>query len=279
MINHSCIPLAGVIGSFTTYSRSPALHDYWLKHYGIKGHYVPLNIAQSDLANVLKMMPRMGFIGCNITIPYKETILNFADIVTDRAALIGAANTLIFHKDGKVEADNTDGFGFIANLRQNAPRWQPVSGPATVFGAGGACRAVIAALIEAGVSEIRLANRTRDRADAICSDFGTKVHVYEWVQAEAMIHGSAIVINTTALGMTGKPEFLIPLDTLSPNTFVSDLVYTPLKTRFLIEAEKRGAIVIDGLGMLLHQAVPSFESWFGLRPEVDEATRVAVLSS
>ncbi len=279
MTDHPRIPLAGVIGSPIAHSRSPALHGYWLKRYGIKGHYVPLDIAQADLAAALRMMPKMGFVGCNVTIPHKEAILNIADVITDRAALIGAANTLIFRKDGKIQADNTDGSGFIANLRQNAPDWQPASGPAAVFGAGGASRAVIAALIEVGVPEIRLANRTRARADALRSDFGAKVHVYEWVQAAEMIDGAATVVNTTALGMTGKPDLVLPLDTLSSGVLVTDLVYTPLKTQFLIEAEARGAKVVDGLGMLLHQAAPGFERWFGHRPEVDEATRQALLTA
>lgn len=279
MTDPSRIPLAAVIGSPIAHSRSPALHGYWLRRYGIRGFYIPMEVAQADLADVLRMMPKMGFVGANVTIPHKEAVLNIADVITDRAALIGAANTLIFRKDGKIQADNTDGAGFIANLRQKAPGWVPSAGPAAVFGAGGAARAVIAALIEVGVPEIRLANRTRARADALRSDFGAKVHVQEWVQAEAMIDGAATVVNTTSLGMTGKPDLVLPLASLSPQALVTDLVYTPLKTQFLIEAEERGATVVDGLGMLLHQAAPGFERWFGTRPEVDEATRNAVLSA
>lgn len=279
MTDHPRIPLAAVIGSPIAHSRSPVLHGYWLKRYGIKGFYIPMDVAQADLATVLRTMPKMGFVGANVTIPHKESILQIADVISDRAALIGAANTLIFRKDGKIQADNTDGAGFIANLRQNAPHWVPSAGPAAVFGAGGAARAVIAALIEVGVPEIRLANRTRARADALRSDFGAKVHVQEWVQADAMIDGAATVVNTTSLGMTGKPDLVLPLGSLSPHALVTDLVYTPLKTQFLIEAEERGATVVDGLGMLLHQAAPGFERWFGLRPDVDEATRAAVLSA
>lgn len=279
MTEHPRIPLAAVIGSPIAHSRSPALHGYWLKRYGIKGFYIPMDVAQVDLQEVLRMMPKMGFVGANVTIPHKEAILNIADVITDRAALIGAANTLIFRKDGKIQADNTDGAGFIANLRQSAPHWVPSAGPAAVFGAGGAARAVIAALIEVGVPEIRLANRTRARADALRSDFGAKVHVHEWVQADTMIDGSATVVNTTSLGMTGKPDLVLPLGSLSPHALVTDLVYTPLKTQFLIEAEERGATVVDGLGMLLHQAAPGFERWFGQRPDVDDATRAAVLSA
>jgi shikimate dehydrogenase len=276
---HPRIPLAGVIGSPIAHSRSPALHGYWLKRYGIPGFYIPMDVAQADLREILRSLPKLGFVGLNVTIPHKESVLAIADVVTDRAALIGAANTLLFRKDGRIQADNTDGSGFIANLRQNAPQWQPGSGPAVVLGAGGAARAVIAALIEVGVPEIRLANRTRARADALRSDFGAKVIVQDWVQAPAMIDGAATVVNTTSLGMTGKPDFRVSLDTLAPGTLVTDLVYAPLKTQLLIEAEDKGCTVVDGLGMLLHQAAPGFERWFGHRPDVDDATRAAVMGT
>ena len=279
MIDHPRIPLAGVIGHPIAHSRSPALHGYWLRRYGLKGHYIPIDIAPNDLADLVRTLPRLGFVGLNVTIPHKEAILHVADIITDRAALIGAANTLIFRKDGKIHADNTDGSGFIANLRQNAPHWVPSAGPAVVLGAGGAARAVIAALIEVGVPEIRLANRTRPRADGLRSDFGAKVVVHEWVQAANILEGAATVVNTTSLGMTGKPDLRLSLDHLSPRALVTDLVYTPLKTQLLIEAEAHGCIAVDGLGMLLHQAAPGFERWFGQRPDVDEATRMAVLQA
>lgn len=277
MTDHPRIPLAGVIGSPIAHSRSPALHGFWLRRYGIKGHYIPMDIAQADLKQALDTLPKLGFVGVNVTIPHKETILGLADIITDRAALIGAANTLIFRKDGRIHADNTDGSGFIANLRQNAPQWNPAAGPAAVFGAGGAARAVVAALIEVGVPEVRIANRSRPRADALRSDFGAKVTVYEWVQAGNMLEGAATVVNTTSLGMVGKPDFRVPLDALEPRALATDLVYTPLKTQFLEQAEAAGCTIVDGLGMLLHQAAPGFERWFGKRPEVDKTTRNAVL--
>jgi shikimate dehydrogenase len=238
-----------------------------------------MDVAPGDLAEVLRMLPKLGFVGVNVTIPHKEAILQIADIVTDRAALIGAANTLIYRKDGRIHADNTDGAGFIANLRQTAPFWDPAIGPAAVFGAGGAARAVVAALLEVGVPEVRLANRTRPRAEALRSDFGAKVVVWDWVQAAGMLEGASTVVNTTSLGMTGKPDFRIPLDAIEQGTVATDIVYTPLMTQFLIEAEARGATIVDGLGMLLHQAAPGFERWFGQRPEVDEATRQAVLGA
>jgi shikimate dehydrogenase len=278
MTDSNRIPLAGVIGAPVGHSRSPALHGYWLRRYGLRGHYIPMEIAQSDLKEALRTLPKLGFVGLNVTLPHKEAVLSVADIVTDRAALIGAANTLIFRKDGRIHADNTDGSGFVANMRQQAPAWQPTSGPAAVFGAGGAARAVVAALIEVGVPEIRIANRTRPRAEALRSDFGAKVVVHDWVQAGNMLDGAMTVVNTTSLGMTGKPEFRVPLDALHPQAVVNDLVYAPLKTQFLIEAEAVGSTIVDGLGMLLHQAAPGFERWFGVRPEVDDATRKAVLS-
>jgi shikimate dehydrogenase len=278
MTDHPRIPLAGVIGSPIAHSRSPALHNYWLCRYGIKGHYVPLDIAQGDLREALQMLPRLGFVGVNVTIPHKETMLGLADIVTDRAALIGAANTLIFRADGKVHADNTDGSGFVANLRQYAPDWKPKSGPAMVFGAGGAARAVIAALIEVGAPEIRVTNRTRARAEALRADFGAKITVVDWVLSGNALDDVATVINTTALGMVGKPPFKVSLDGLNKNALVNDLVYTPLRTEFLDAAAARGCATVDGLGMLLHQAAPGFERWFNIRPDVDDAARNAVLA-
>ncbi|MFZ9197713.1 MAG: shikimate dehydrogenase [Paracoccaceae bacterium] len=273
------IPLAGVIGHPIAHSRSPALHGFWLRRYGVKGHYIPMDVAPADLETTLRHLPKIGFVGLNVTLPHKEAILKIADVITDRAALIGAANTLIFRKDGKIHADNTDGAGLVANLRQNAPHWVPAAGPAAVFGAGGAARAVVAALIEVGVPEIRIANRSRPRAEALRADFGAKLVVYDWVQAANMLEGAATVINTTSLGMAGKPEFRVPLDAIEPGAVVNDLVYNPLKTAFLAEAEQRGATIVDGLGMLLHQAAPGFERWFGPTPAVDEATRQAVLSA
>ncbi|MGB3148051.1 MAG: shikimate dehydrogenase [Paracoccaceae bacterium] len=272
------IPIAAVVGSPVAHSKSPRLHSHWLKTYGIPGHYIPLDVAQTDLEQVIRAMIKAGFVGCNVTIPHKEKVLALADTVTDRAALIGAANTLVFRKDGKIWADNTDGYGFVANLRQNAPNWAPEAGPAAVLGAGGAARAVVASLLEMGAPEIRLSNRTKARAEDLRTEFGARIVVYDWVQAANMLEDALTVVNTTSLGMVGKPEFRVPLDALSSRATVTDLVYTPLKTSFLAAAEKAGCTVVDGLGMLLHQATPGFERWFGHRPEVDQAARDAVLA-
>jgi len=277
MTDENRIPLAGVIGSPISHSKSPLLHGHWLKKYNIPGFYIPMDIAQSELKESIRTLPKLGFVGINVTIPHKESVIDLADLVTDRAALIGAANTLIFRKDGKLHADNTDGYGFIENLRQNAPDWQPKSGPAAIIGAGGAARAVIASLVEIGVPEIRLSNRTRARADALRAEFGAKINVYEWVQAGNMLDGAVTVVNTSSLGMVGKPEFRVPLDGLSPKAVVNDLVYTPLETTFLRQAREIGCTTVDGLGMLLHQGAPAFERWFGQRPEVDETLRQVML--
>lgn len=273
----SHVPLAGVIGMPIAHSRSPRLHGHWLRRYGIEGHYIPMPVMPEHLAEVLRILPRAGFVGLNVTIPHKEAVLALADVVTDRAALIGAANTLIFRPDGKIHADNTDGYGFIANLRQNAPDWDPAAGPAAVIGAGGAARAVVASLLDSGVKELRITNRTRIRSEQIKSEFGARLVVYDWAQAGNMLEGAATVVNATSLGMTGKQALRVPLDALSPQALVTDLVYTPLMTPLLAQAQERGCKVVDGLGMLLHQAAPGFERWFGQRPEVDDEARRVVL--
>lgn len=269
--------VAGVIGSPISHSKSPAIHGYWIKKYGIKGHYVPLDIAQKDFAEALRLLPRMGFVGVNVTIPHKLTALSLADHVTDRAALIGAANTLTFRGDGTIYADNTDGYGFLENIRAKYPDWNAKDGPAVVFGAGGAARAAVSALIEAGAPEVRITNRTRSRAEALRAEFGGRVTAADWVQAGNLLDGAATVVNCSALGMTGKPDLKVPLDALDRNALVTDMVYSPLETHLLAGAADKGCRTVDGLGMLLHQAVPGFERWFGKRPDVDEELRQVVL--
>lgn len=271
------IPLAGVIGSPIAHSKSPQIHRHWLTTMGIRGHYIPMHVVADDLETVLRTLPKAGFVGVNITIPHKEKVIEIADLVTDRATLIGAANTLIFRKDGKIHADNTDGYGFVKNLQSASEGWNPQAGPAAVLGAGGAARAVIAALLDAGVPEILLANRTRVRADALQQEFGKRIRVFDWVQAGNMLDNAATVVNTTSLGMIGHQPLRVPLDGLQKGAVVTDLVYAPLKTKFLEVAEDMGCHTVDGLGMLLHQAVPGFERWFGTRPTVDSATRAAAL--
>ena len=271
------IPLAGVIGSPVAHSRSPRLHGHWLKSYGLSGHYIPMDVPAAKLEETLRLLPEIGFVGVNITIPHKERVMEIADMVSDRATLIGAANTLTFREGGRIYADNTDGYGFLENLKQGAPDWRANAGPAVVLGAGGASRAVITALLEAGVPEIYLSNRTRLRAEKLREDFGQRIHVIDWVHAGNVLEEANTVVNTSSLGMVGKPELRVPLDGLRPGTLVTDIVYTPLETRLLRIGRELGCTCVDGLGMLLHQAVPGFERWFGTRPVVDQATRDAVL--
>ena len=271
------IPLAGVIGAPIAHTKSPKLHGYWLSQTGVPGHYIPLHIEPSDLKQTLKMLPKMGFVGLNVTVPHKETVMRLVDIVTDRATLIGAANTLIFKRDGKIQADNTDGYGFIENLTSGAPDWNASAGPALVLGAGGAARAVIAALLEYNIPEIFLTNRTRDRAENLKDIFGPKVKIIDWVDAANAIEDAALVVNATSLGMEGKPELRVPLDGLRLETVVTDLVYAPLKTTLLETAQDIGCRTVDGLGMLIHQAAPGFKHWFGVDPVIDEKTRAILI--
>ncbi|MCG7493936.1 shikimate dehydrogenase [Thalassobius sp. Cn5-15] len=271
------IPLAGVIGHPIAHSKSPRLHGHWLRKLGLAGHYVPMDVAPQNFEEVLRALPKAGYVGVNVTVPHKEAALRIADDVTDRAALIGAANTLTFTADGRIHADNTDGYGFIANLRQTAPDWDPAAGPAVVLGAGGAARAILSSLVDAGVPEIHLSNRTQARAEAVKADFGNKIKVVDWVQAGNVLEDATTVVNTTSLGMMGHPELRVPLDGLQKGALVTDLVYNPLQTRLLREAEEMGCVTVDGLGMLIHQAVPGFERWFGQRPEVEADIRAILL--
>ncbi len=272
------IPHAGVIGNPISHSLSPKLHGHWLERYGLAGDYTALQVAEDALEQTLRSLPAQGFVGVNVTLPHKVEVLKYADQVSDRATLIGAANTLTFREDGRIFADNTDGYGFMANLRQDAPDWDPEAGPAAIFGAGGAARAIIVALADAGVPEIILSNRTRPKAEALRADFGPRIRVVDWVQAGSMLEDATTVINTTSLGMKGAQPFKVSLDALRPDAVVTDIVYNPLRTPFLDTAARMGCVTVDGLGMLLHQGVPGFERWFGHRPEVDDETRRAVLA-
>ncbi|QHQ36595.1 shikimate dehydrogenase [Algicella marina] len=271
-------PLAGVIGWPVAHSLSPKLHGHWLKRYNLRGYYVPLGIRPQDFESSIRSLPKLGFRGVNLTIPYKETILSMADAVSDRASLIGAANTITFREDGSISADNTDGYGFLENLRQNAPGWDVRNGPALVLGAGGASRAVVSSLLNAGVPEIRLANRTRQRSEILRDQFGAKISVIDWNRASDAAEDTNLIVNTTSLGMSGKPDLQFSLANAPEGALVTDVVYTPLETQILADARARGNPTVDGLGMLLFQGIPGFESWFGYRPEVDETVRQIVLS-
>ena len=273
------IPLAGVLQTAERISAITGIYDHWLEATGLPGRYVPLTVQLEDLGEVIKMLPKAGFIGLNITRPYQNVVLDHADIVTDRAALMSGANTIIFRRDGRVHADNTDGYGFIENIRQNAPGWNPKSGPAAIFGAGRAAREAVAAMLEVGVEEIRIANRTRPRAEALRAEFGGRIRVFDWVGAGNAIEGAATIVNATPLGSPRHQELRVPLDGLRPGSVVSDLAISPKTTRLLHVAIEAGCYPVDGIGMALYQAAPAFERWYGQRPEVDAAARAAVIEA
>jgi shikimate dehydrogenase len=272
-------PLAGVVGWPIGHSRSPVLHGHWLARYGIRGHYVPLAVRPEDLREALAVLPKLGFRGVNVTIPHKEAALALCSEATEQARRIGAANTLVFQADGAIQGDNTDGCGFIANLRQAAPSWDAAAGPALVLGAGGAARAVVDALVEEGAPEVRIANRTHGRAAALAAPYGARAKAIDWTEAEAAMEGVATIVNATSLGMTGQPPMELAFDAAPDAALATDLVYAPLTTPFLAAAAQRGLRTVDGLGMLLHQAAPGFQRWFGRAPEVDTALREAVLQA
>lgn len=266
------IPLAAVLGDPIKHSRSPRLHGHWLARYGIAGHYVPLHVRADDLAETLKLLPRLAFVGCNVTLPHKEAVLAMAARATPVARRIGAANTLTFGPDG-FEADNTDAHGFTWNILDVAPDWAPRR--VALVGAGGASRAVIVALQDRGAQEIRITNRSADRAQALAAEFG--LQVVDWADRAAMLAGCDTLVNGTSLGMTGQPPLDLPLEVLPREALVTDLIYTPLETPLLAAARARGNRVVDGLGMLLHQAAPGFARWFGRVPVIDAELRAAVL--
>lgn len=270
--------LAGVMGWPVAHSRSPLIFAHWFARHGIAGAYVRLAVKPEDFAEVLRALPKAGFRGVNVTIPHKVAALELADEAGEAARAIGAANTLVFSPDGRIHADNTDAFGFLENLRKGAPAWEPAAGPALVLGAGGAARAVVHALVTAGVPEIRLANRSRDRAEALAARFDARLTLLDWSARDAAVAGAALIVNTTSLGMQGQPPLELCLDAAAPGTVVNDIVYAPLITPLLAGARERGLTAVDGLGMLLHQARPGFRAWFGVDPAVDDDLRAAVLA-
>ena len=267
--------LAGVIGDPIAHSRSPRLHGHWLARHGIDGQYVPLRVARVDLADALDLLPRLGFAGVNVTQPLKEAAFAMATEATGRARLVGAANTLTF-RDGGFHADTTDGAGFVANLAQEAPGWDRAA-PAVVIGAGGAAAGIVAALLEAGVPLVAVANRTPARAEALAARLGGGASPLPWDQLLDAMAGAGLLVNATSLGMAGHPSLDLALRPLPPGAVVADIVYAPLVTPLLAAAAARGLVAVDGAGMLLHQAVPGFAAWFGVTPAVDDALRRAVL--
>ncbi len=270
---------AGVMGWPIGHSLSPALHGWWLARHGIDGVYVPMAVQPENLAAALRALPILGFAGCNLTIPHKEPALTLVARRDEVASRIGAVNTIVVGADGTLEGRNTDGYGFVASLRAAQPDWSARRGPAVVIGAGGAARAVIVALLDKGVPEIRLTNRTDERSATLAAEFGHLVKPTEWERRHDTLGEAALLVNTTSQGMSGEPALELALDRLPQQALVTDLVYAPLETPLLAAARARGNRVVDGLGMLLYQAQPGFAAWFGVTPAVTPELRAAVLAT
>ena len=271
-------PVDCVVGWPVKHSRSPVIHKFWLREFGIDGDYVIEPVEPEKAAAFFRGLPSSRFIGCNVTLPLKETAYASVDETGPAARAIGAVNT-IWMEDGRLIGANTDATGFIANLDQEAPLWDKARGEAVVLGAGGAARAVVWALVDRGFGAVHVINRTVDRAEALAQSFGRAVHPAGWDALPRLLHGADVLVNTTTLGMRGQPELVIDLAPLRPAALVTDIVYVPLVTPLIAAARARGLRTVDGLGMLLHQAVPGFQKWFGRRPNVTPALRAAVLAT
>ena len=271
--------VAGVIGWPIGHSKSPLIHNYWLSQHEIDAVYVALPVAQGRMTAAVAGLAALGFVGSNVTVPHKEAALSAAHVSDDLARRIGAANTLVVNDDGTVAATNTDAFGFLENLRDHAADWSARTGPAMIIGAGGAARAVLVALLDDGAPEVLVCNRTPARSETIAGEFGARVRAVPWADRHDAVADARTIINTTSLGMLGQPDLDLSLDRVNPSALVTDIVYTPLRTRLLADAQSRGIATVDGLGMLLHQARPSFKAWFGIMPDVDHALRALVLAA
>lgn len=265
--------LAGVMGYPVLHSRSPKIHNYWLKQHKLSGTYVPLEIDPDHLEKALRALPALGFSGCNLTLPHKVLALSIVDEVDDVARRIGAGNCCVVRADGHLTLHNYDVFGFFTSITEQQPDWRADAGPALVLGAGGAARAVIVGLIDRNTPEIRIANRTQEKAEALAAEFGNKINVVSWDERSAAMAGVALVVNTTSLGMVGQPPLKVALDDLPTSAVVVDVVYSPLETKLLKAARAHGNVGVDGLGMLLHQARPAFRDWWGIMPEVTPELR------
>ncbi|MEZ5926212.1 MAG: shikimate dehydrogenase [Hyphomicrobiaceae bacterium] len=271
----SISPRAFVIGWPIHHSRSPLIHGHWLNTYGLAGSYEKVAVRPEELGAFLGGLAERGFVGGNVTVPHKEQALALAGEATETARSIGAANTLWLER-GRLQADNTDAYGFMTHLGVAAPEWQRRDGTTVLLGAGGAARAIAHGFLAAGVERIVLVNRSRDRAEALAGHFGRRVVVRDWVERQNVLDEASVLVNTTSLGMLGQPPLEIDLARLRPPATVADIVYAPLETPLLATARTLGHATVDGLGMLLNQAVPGFERWFGVRPVVTAELRALI---
>jgi len=268
--------LAGVMGWPVMHSRSPVLHNYFFRHYGLLGTYVPLAIKPDDLGDALRGLRPLGFAGCSLTIPHKERALAIVDEIDPIAQRMGAISCVVVRSDGSLLGTNNDGYGFVHNILQHRPAWRADAGPVVIVGAGGGARAVAWSLAERGAREIRVVNRTLPRAQALAREFGPPVTAMAWDERHRALEGAAMLVNTTSQGMVGNPPLDLNLDALPASALVTDIVYAPLETPLLADARRRGNPTVDGLGMLLHQARPAWKAWFGIEPEITSELRALV---
>ncbi len=268
--------LAGVMGWPVAHSRSPVIHSHWIAQHRLRGAYVLLPVQPEHLHTALRSLPVLGFAGCNLTIPHKIAAMSIVDRVDPLARRIGAINTIVVEADGSLSGRNTDGFGYIQSLRDAAPRWRADAGVATVIGAGGAARAVLVGLIDSGATTIRLTNRSWAKAHDMAQEFGPTVQAVPWDERHAALADATLLVNTTNQGMHGEPPLDLRLDRLPLHALVSDIIYVPMETPLLAAARLRGHTVVNGLGMLLNQARPAFEAWFGVMPSITPELLAAV---
>lgn len=265
--------LAGVMGWPVAHSRSPAIHKHWIQQHGLNGSYVLLPVQPDRLVDAVRGLRALGFAGCNVTIPHKVAAMALMDHIDPLAARIGAINTIVVEADGTLTGYNNDAYGFIQSLLDAQPDWRADAGPVTVLGAGGAARAILVALAERGAREIRLCNRSLDKAQALATEFGAPIRALPWDQREDALDGCALLVNSTSLGMKGQDALEISLDRLPKHALVCDAIYIPLETSLLAAARARGNATVNGLGMLLNQARPAFQRWFGVTPELTPELR------
>lgn len=272
--------LAGVMGWPIAQSRSPILHNYWIEKYGLNGRYVPLAVRPENLADAIRGLRALGFRGCNLTMPHKQQAMTMVDHVTDTARRIGSINCIVVDADGRLSGTNNDGNGYYLSLLEIAPQWKPDAGPIAILGAGGAARSVLVTLIEHGARDIRLVNRTFATAELLAAAIDPAIiKAVPWEQRNDVIGDVALLTNTTNQGMTGNPPLDISLARLPKQTLVSDLIYVPPETPFLAAAKARGNVTVNGLGMLLHQARPAFQAWFGVMPDITPDLRAKIMAT
>ena len=271
--------LAGVMGWPVAHTRSPAIHNHWIARHGLKGAYVQLPVHPDRLEAALRGLPALGFAGCNVTVPHKVSAMHFMDELHPTAQRVAAINTIVVQPDGSLLGMNNDGAGYVQSPRDADPTWRGDAGPALVLGAGGAARAIVVALLDEGVPELRITNRTLERAQALANAFGERVKVVPWAERNEAMAGVSLLVNTTTQGMHGQPPLDVALDALPVAAMVSDAIYVPMETPLLAQARLRGNQTVNGLGMLLNQARPAFKAWFGVMPEITPELRAAILAT